>query len=175
MTFPTMGWKWTLQDPYQIHLSHKQIWESHYIPHFYKTFHVVVLPLHQMIFNKKAPWFSQKAAVDLPTVSKYFIEEWFTYIRAFGSIDDPHVLPLYVSDKLLARDIAYQTMGKDLTKVLKNSKKSLWPIFPVKCSSFALANFVHATKESTHMEALRLHTLPKRQFDPNKVAYNVTT
>ena len=33
--FPIMGWKWNLQDPYHIHLSHKQIWESHYIPHFY--------------------------------------------------------------------------------------------------------------------------------------------
>ena len=62
-----------------------------------------------------------------------------------------------------------------MTKVLKDDKKSLWPTFPIKCGSFALANSVHATKESEHMEALRLHTLPKRQFDPNKVAYNVTT
>lgn len=66
-------------------------------------------------------------------------------------------------------------MGKGLTKVLKDNKKSLWPIFPVKCGSFALVDFVHATKELGHMEALRLHTLPKRKFDPNKVAYNVTT
>ena len=106
-TFPTIGWKWTLQDPYPIHLSHKQIWESHYIPHFYKIFHVVVLPLHQMIFNKKSPRFSQEAATNLLTVSKYFIEEWFTYIRVFVSTTDPHVLTLYVSDKLLAREVAY--------------------------------------------------------------------
>ena len=53
--------------------------------------------------------------------------------------------------------------------------KLLWTSFPVKCVSFALANFVHATEESTHMESLRLHILPKRKFDPNKVAYNVTT
>lgn len=47
-------------------------------------------------------------------------------------------------------------------------------LFPCQMRSFALENFVHATKESTHMEALGLHTLPKRKFDPNKVAYNVT-
>ena len=109
-TFPTMGWKWTLQDPYPIHLSNKQIWESNYIPHFYKIFHVLVLPLNQIIFNKKAPRFSQEAKADLLIVGNKFIEEWFTYIRVFGSTVDPHVLPLYVSNKLLAREIAYQTM-----------------------------------------------------------------
>lgn len=126
-----------------------------------------MLTLHQIIFNKKAPRFPQEATTDLLFVKKYFIEEWFTYIRVFGSTTDPHVLPLYVSGKLLAREIAYQTMGKGLTKVLKYCKKSLWPIFSVKCGSFALSNFVHATKESIHMAALRLHTLPKRQFDDN--------
>lgn len=175
MTFPTMGWKWTLQDPYPIHLSHKQIWESHYIPHFYKIFHAIVFPLHKIIFNKKAPRFSQEATIELLTTGKYFIEEWFTYIRDFCSTIDPQVLPLYFSDKLLAREISYQTVGQGLAKVLKDGNKSLWPIFPVKCGSFSLANFFHATKESTHMEALRLHTFPKRKFDPNKVAYNVTT
>jgi len=130
-----------------------------------------VLPLHQIIFNKKSPRFSQEAAADLLTVDKYFIEEWFTYIRVFGSIVDPHVLSLYVSHKLLARDISYQTVEKGLTKVLKDGKKSLWPTFLVKCGSFDLSNFVHATKESAHMEARRLHTLPKRKFDPNKVAW----
>lgn len=66
-------------------------------------------------------------------------------------------------------------MGKCLTKVLKDRKKPLWPSFHVKCSSFTLANFIHAIKESIHIEALRLHTLPKRKFDLDKVAYNINT
>lgn len=126
-----------------------------------------------MIFNKKALRFSQEAATNLLVVGKYFIEEWFTYIRVSGSIVDPHVIPLYVSNKLLSREISYQTMGKGLTKVLKDGKKSLWPTFPIKCSSFTLSNFVHATRELIEMEALMLYTLPTRQFDTNKVAYNV--
>jgi len=40
-----------------------------------------------MIINKKSPRFSQ-AATDLLTIGKYFIEEWFTYIRVFGSTID---------------------------------------------------------------------------------------
>jgi len=66
-------------------------------------------------------------------------------------------------------------MGKGFTKVLKESKKLLWPYFPILCSSFSLANSNHAIKESVSLEGLRLHTFPKRNFDPDKIAYNITT
>ena len=85
-----------------------------------------------MIFNKEALRFSQEAATDLLAVRKYFVEDGFTYIRVFGSTVNPHVLPLYVSDKLLAMEFTYQTIGKDLTKVLKENKKLLWSPFLVK-------------------------------------------
>jgi len=82
---------------------------------------------------------------------------------------------LYVSNKLLAREIAYQTVGKGLTKTLKGNKKSLWPPFTIQCGSFSLEKFNHANKELLNLESLRVHTLPKRQFDRGKVAQNVTT
>lgn len=66
-------------------------------------------------------------------------------------------------------------MGKGLTKVLKESKKFLWPSFPIRCGSFSSANFNHAIKESVSLEGLRLHSLPKRQFDPDNIAYNINT
>ena len=78
--FPIMGWKQTLQDPYPIHLSHKKLWESHYIPHFYKICNGVMLHLLQMIFDKKAPIFSKEAATYHLVVGKHFIEQWFIYI-----------------------------------------------------------------------------------------------
>lgn len=66
-------------------------------------------------------------------------------------------------------------MGKGLNKALKERKKLLWPSFLFKCSSFYLENFNHAIKVLASMEALRLHNLPKRQFDPDKVTYNITS
>lgn len=65
-------------------------------------------------------------------------------------------------------------MGKGLTKLLKENKKLLWPYFPIRCGSFSLTNFNHAIKESISLESLRLHTMPKMQFDLNKIAYNIT-
>lgn len=65
-------------------------------------------------------------------------------------------------------------MGKGLTKTLKDNKKSLWPIFPIRCGSFSLENFNHANQELLSLESLRLHTLPKRQFDPEKITHGIT-
>ncbi len=36
---------------------------------------------------------------------RWFGEELFMYIRVFGIIASPHVLPFYVPDKLMAREI----------------------------------------------------------------------
>lgn len=131
--------------------------------------------MHQLIFNNKAPKFSKEVATDLLAVRKYFIEEWFTYIRVFGSTTDPRVLPLNISDKLLAREIARQAVEKGLTKLLKENKKLLCLSFPIRCGSFSLENFNHAIKESVSLESLRLHTFPKRRFDRDKIAYDITT
>ena len=47
-------------------------------------------------------------------------------------------------------------------------------LFSCQVHSFDLENFNHAIKESTNMEALRLHTLPKKQFDLDKGAHKIT-
>ena len=49
--FPTMGWKWTIQDPTPIHIYHNILWESKYETDFYKICHGVMLPLFQVVFD----------------------------------------------------------------------------------------------------------------------------
>ena len=66
-----------------------------------------MLPLHIMLYSRDAPRFSPEAEVDIIPVTRWFGEEIFTYIRLFGSIASPHVLPLYVPNNLLAHEIAY--------------------------------------------------------------------
>jgi len=45
--FPIMGCKWTVKHPIPIHIYHKDMWESQFQPHFYKTCHGVMLPVHK--------------------------------------------------------------------------------------------------------------------------------
>ena len=99
-----------------------------------------------------------------------FIEQLFTYIIIFESVAKPHVLPLYAPDKLLEREITYQITWYDLAKRLKDSKKSLWPVFLVECGAFTLNDFGHAIKEIQNIEILKLATIPSKQYDPDKIA-----
>lgn len=93
----------------------------------------------------------------------------------FGSITDPHVLHLYVPDKLLAREIAYWTVEKGIMKNLEDAKKQLWPTFPIQCNIYSLHDYKHAQFEAEKTKGLNLAVILKTQYDSKKVAFNFTT
>lgn len=104
-------------------------------------------------------------------VARWFGEETFTYIREFGRIASQHVIPYYVSDKLMAREIAYQTTGEGgLRKGLKEQKKAIWHTFPLQCGVFALHDFGYSCKEVEIMKSMKLATILGRKYDPNGTA-----
>lgn len=109
--FPNMGWKWTIQNPLPIHVYHKILWESKFNPHFYKIYQGIMLPIHKTIFDRMAPRFFEEAKIDILLVVRWFNDKTFTYIKVFGSIVSSRFLPYYVPDKLLGREITYQTVG----------------------------------------------------------------
>jgi len=91
----------------------------------------------------------------------------------FGITIRPHVIPLYIPDKLLARELAYQITTVGTSKTLRTSKKHLWPIFPLRCGVYTILDWKHAEKEAGKINMLNLAIIPSRQFDPRKIAYNV--
>jgi len=110
----------------------------------------------------------------LTTVGSWFGEDKFTYVRIFGSLTKPHVLPLYVLDKLLAPELAYQTTVEGTSMNLKDSKKHMWPIFPLRCGIFTLHDYKHVEKEAVKIQMLNVATIPNRKYDPRKIAHNFT-
>lgn len=134
-----------------------------------------MLAVYYAIFNKPAPRLSEEASVDLTAIGSWFGEEKFTYIRLFSSSANPHVLPLYILDKLLSRELAYQIIVEGTSRNLKDSKKHMWPSCHLRCSAFMLHDFKHAEKEAEKIKMLKLEIIPKRQYDPKLVAYNVTS
>lgn len=170
--FPVLGWRWTPQDPMSIHIYHQKLWKAHYKHHLYQVCNGFMLPIHYAIFDKPAPKISSQAEIDLTAIGIWFREEKFTYVRVFDSHAKPRVFPLYIPDKLLAREVAYQITSEGVTQTLRNKKKKVWPSFTLICGVYALHDFKHSEKEADKIKALDLSTLPNRRFDPNKVAYN---
>lgn len=136
-----LGWRWTPQDPMPIHIYHQKLWKPHHKHHIYQICNGFMLPIHYDIFEKSAPNVSSLAEIDLSSIGRWFGEETFTYVRIFGSHAKPHVLPLYIPYKLLAREIAYQITSEGVTQTLRNKKKQVWPPFPLRCGVYALHDY----------------------------------
>lgn len=174
MDFISMGWKWTLEDPIPIHIYHDILWDSKYHPHFYKTLHRVMLPIHQIIFDKETLIISLEDEIDLLPVGNYFGEELFTYILVFGSLSNPHFLPLYVPYKLLAWEIRYKTVGNGISRVLKEFNKKVCHVFPLHCGMYTLENFKHVAIEINSIIEFNFPTIPNRYYNPHQTVKMVT-
>jgi hypothetical protein len=66
------------------------------------------------------------------------MKKYYTYIIISRSIGLPHLLPKYVLDKLLAKEIDYQTVEKGAIAYLSEKNKMYWPIFPFHIGMFSL-------------------------------------
>lgn len=108
-------------------------------------------------------------------MARWFGEELFIYIRVFRSTTPPHVLLWYVPNKLLAIEIAYQIVSKGVTWSLKESNKSLYPTFSLRCGFYCLNEFRHAQVEVKHIHILVVVEFREMKYDPIKVMYDFTS
>jgi hypothetical protein len=83
----------------------------------------------------------------------------------------PHFLPKYFPDKLLARDISYQTIEKGTTSYLSEKNKKYWPIFPIHIGSYSLANKKQDEKEDEALKELCLYLGEPKSQNPQNVVY----
>jgi hypothetical protein len=94
-----------------IHFYHSKLWEENAKDFFYEICHNVVVPIHTTIYGHPPPRISEKIMENLGTFADWYIEENFSYIRVFGFFVPPHALPQFLSDRLVCREVAYQTIA----------------------------------------------------------------
>lgn len=66
--FTITGWKWTIHNPTHI------LNESNFHGHFYKIFHKVIMPIHQVVFYKIFPRLFKEVKIDFIPIGKFFCE-----------------------------------------------------------------------------------------------------
>lgn len=164
-SFPLMGWTWNPDMP-PVHIYCGKLWASNFKKHFYEICDNFMAPLHSLVFNKPAPRLSIEARNTVRSIGDWYIQEFYTYIRILGHTSAPHLLPKYVPDWLVLREIAYQTMVEGVTALLSFHSKKTWPKFPIKVGIFTLLNGRHALKEAAAIKELCLCTGTLRRHDP---------
>jgi hypothetical protein len=114
--FPQMGWQWTPSSAEPIHIYHSKLWEENAKEHFYEIFIMLLFLFtkHSLVFYH--PRITEKYMHNLDQIGDWYIEETFSYIRVYGCNAPPHALPKFMPDRLVCREIAYQTAITSITK-----------------------------------------------------------
>jgi hypothetical protein len=69
-------------------------------------------------------------------------------------------------DRLVCREVAYQTVTRGIGKELKVAQKKFWLVFPLQVGSFSLLNFGHSKVEVASLEDLKLVDIEFKRHDP---------
>jgi hypothetical protein len=66
---------------------------------------------------------SESIIGNLKAIADWFIEEIFSYVRIFGCSIPPHTLMKFLPDRLVCREVAYQTITSNIGIELKVAQK----------------------------------------------------
>jgi hypothetical protein len=117
--FLLMSWSWDPSDAEPIHVYHSKLWEDKVANFIYKIFNWVMVPMHVTIFGNPPPRISDSIAVNLSSMSDWYVEAEFSYIRVFDASVPLHALPLFIPDRLACHEIARQTVIGGISKEIK--------------------------------------------------------
>jgi hypothetical protein len=76
------------------------------------------------------------------------------------------VLPKFLPDRLVCREVAHQIVTGGIGIELKRTQKKYWSVFPIQIGKFLLLNLDHSKVEVTVLEEVKLVHLEHRNHDP---------
>jgi hypothetical protein len=104
-------------------------------------------PLYEFIFFSTPPCMTDKAIIVIRRIGDWYIMEHNTYIRVYGVVKPPHMLPQFVPNKLVLQEVAYQTIIHRVMGMLYRLKKVVCPLFPLYIGNYFLENTKKSQEE----------------------------
>jgi hypothetical protein len=86
------------------------LWENMYKKFYSQICDFVIPRIYFLIFGQECPRLSKKEKNILTCIGNWYLEEKYTYLRIYGAMIPPHVLPIYVPDSLVIEEICYQNV-----------------------------------------------------------------
>jgi len=106
-----------------MHIYCKLQWEMSYRGVYASIFKLLISILYKMLFDTKAPCISDKVRQYLAYTKDWFTSPDGTFIRVFSAYRSLHLLPLFVTDKVVTQEVNYQ-LATRLSRFLYKVKKS---------------------------------------------------
>ena len=100
------------------------MWDGNFIPHVYELCDLFLGSMYYNIFKVDAPAFSKSAREMISAFGDWYVGQFFSYIRIWGS-NVVHFLPRIVPNRMVLQEFAYQIVIDGVSpKLSKHKKKS---------------------------------------------------
>ena len=99
-------------------------------------------------------------------IGDWYIEKELTYLRIYGATAAPNLLPKFVPDRLVLREIAYETLLFGFNASLVKEKLRLFITYPMHISPYGLNNYFFARIEAQAIDEYRFLDGRFKRDDP---------
>jgi hypothetical protein len=82
--------------------------------------------MHELIFDKKHTRIFNDAIKVVENTCDWYMDESTTYIKNYGATKVPHAIHKHVPNKLVIREIVYQTIHGKFSKSMYAIRKKLY-------------------------------------------------
>jgi hypothetical protein len=93
-----------------------------------------------------------------------------TYIRIYGAMKPPHLVPWFIPDKLVLQEVAYQTIIHGVGGTLYRSMKEIWPPLPLYIGTYFFENTKQVEAEVDVFLSYHFGEEIFRSHDPKNIA-----
>lgn len=99
--------------------------------------------------------------------------DWFassngTYLRVFNSHKSSHMLPRWVTNKLVMQEVAYH-ISIDLSGVLRRNKKAPWPTLLLQIGLYEIRNLKVVETKGKEIDKFSFGHMEYHPYDPRSV------
>jgi hypothetical protein len=106
-----------------VHVYFDILWENRYKKSYSLICDQFIAHIYLFLFKRECPRLSDASKKIISKVGHWYLDECDTYIRVFSAIRAPHLLPVYVPDRLIVGEICYQTILQGYNATLVKDKK----------------------------------------------------
>jgi len=106
-----------------VHVYFNILWENKYTKSYDVICDQFIARIYSFLFKRECPILSDEENKVIAKIGHWYLEERETYIKDFGATGAPHLLPIYVLDRLVLREIFYQTILQGYNATLVKDKK----------------------------------------------------
>jgi hypothetical protein len=118
------------------------------------------------LFEKECPRLSNATKKIISKFGHWYLDERDTYIRVFKSTGAPHLLPMYVPDRLVVGEICYQTILQGYNATLVKYKKREFIPYGFHIGFYMLKYTTQAKKEGLSQLEFQFQIGLFRKHDP---------